>query len=79
MTTRKGILVAAVVMAMLPLAAGAAFAQDRGDASTHCEGAYEESQGTNFGLCHSSAVSGESKSLIGALPESSGDSGTAAE
>jgi hypothetical protein len=79
MTTRKGILVAAVVMAILPLAPSAGIAQQKEDSrftpagrqSTHCEGAYDESQGTNFGLCYSSAISEESKSLIGALPEAS--------
>jgi hypothetical protein len=81
MTTRKGILVAAVVMAMLPFAPSAVVAQQdsrytqAGRQMTHCEGAYDEKEGTNFGLCHSSAVSGESKSFIGAVPEAGGDAG----
>lgn len=87
MTTRKGTLIAAVVLAVLPLASGAAVAQQRTDdrfmpasrQSTHCEGAYDSNQGTNFGICYSSAVSGESKSMLGALPESGGGAGTGSD
>jgi hypothetical protein len=77
MTTRKGLLIAAVVMAMLPLAAGVGVAQDRDPRypqAGHCEGAYDEKEGTNFGLCHASGMAGESKSVIGDIPESPGDS-----
>ena len=44
-----------------------------------CEGAYDPSQGTNFGICYSSAVSGESKSMLGALPETPGSGGTGSD
>lgn len=71
MTTRR-VLVAAVVMAVLPLTSSVVFAQDRtmrSDMQAHCEGAYDEKEGTNFGICHASAASGESKSPIGDVPE----------
>lgn len=78
MTTRTKMLIAAAVMAMLAPSAG--MAQDRDGRSwqsrqtaTHCEGAYDETQGTNFGLCATPEMGGEAKSLLGALPEA-GDS-----
>jgi hypothetical protein len=80
MTTRKGMVVGAVLMAVLAPAAGMAQMKDdsrftqEGRQSTHCEGAYDESQGTNFAVCYSSVVGDESKSPIGELPEAPGSS-----
>jgi hypothetical protein len=73
MTTRTKLVIAAAVVAML--VPGAGLAQDRSsqDRQMHCEGAYDEGQGTNFGLCASPEMGGESKSLLGALPESNSE------
>ena len=66
MTTRTKMVIAAAVMAMfIP---GAALAQGR-SSQGHCEGAYDETQGTNFGLCASPDMEGESKSPSGEIPE----------
>lgn len=79
MTTRRVFLIGTVVMAMLPLAPTAGRAQDNRDArfmqssQTACEGTYDEKVGTNFGLCASVDIGGESKSLIGAVPETTSE------
>ena len=70
MTTRRKTLIAAAVMAMLAPSTG--LAQDRGTQggrTAHCEGAYDESNGTNFGICASPEMGGEPKSPIGEVPE----------
>ncbi len=73
MTTRTKMVIAAAVMAMLAPSAG--LAQDRdgrfaqGGQMSYCEGAYDETHGTNFGMCATPEMGGESKSPIGEIPE----------
>lgn len=77
MTTRTTMVIAAAVMAMLAPSAG--LAQDRdgrlsqGRQMSYCEGAYDETHGTNFGMCATPEMGGESKSPIGEIPEGISD------
>jgi hypothetical protein len=74
MTTRRKLLIAAAVTAMLAPSAGMAQDRSQGRQMSHCEGAYDETHGTNFGVCATPEMGGEAKSPIGDAPESSGDS-----